>query len=56
MTEQEKLVLDKLVEAWNAFLLLDVEHPDDTAEFRYGIHALQNMILSRPTRREVNKS
>lgn len=51
LTPQEAIVLDQLASAWNAFLALDVEHPDETTEFRSSIHAAQNIVLSRPTRR-----
>ena len=47
----ERRVLDKLAEAWNAYLELSKAHPDQDAEFRHGIHALQHPIMARPTRR-----
>ncbi|KQX35322.1 hypothetical protein ASD04_14875 [Devosia sp. Root436] len=56
MTNEERAVMQKLVEAWNAFVALPVEHPDDANEFRFHIHALQNSLLSRPTRREWHDS
>lgn len=55
MTESEQIVLRKLVDAWNAFVALPVEHGDEVTEFRHGIHALQNQIMARPVRREVNR-
>lgn len=48
---QEQVVLDKLAEAWNAFTELGQANPDQDAEFRHGIHALQYQIMARPTRR-----
>lgn len=51
MTREEKDVIQELVQAWNAFLLLPVMHPDDTTEFRHLIHACQDKILSRVGRR-----
>ena len=51
MTEHEKAVLNHLVEAWNVFLSLPIEHPDDVTEFRRCIHSAQFMIMARPTRR-----
>lgn len=54
MTNLEKAALDRLIEAWNAFLLLPTEHADDVGEFRHGIHALQQMIMARPVRRQIN--
>lgn len=54
MTEQEKIVMDRLVEAWNAFVALPVEHDDDILEFRHGIHRLQEKVMARPVRRALN--
>lgn len=48
---QEQVVLDKLAEAWNAFTELGQAHPDQDAEFRHGIHALQYQIMACPARR-----
>jgi hypothetical protein len=56
MTDSEKIVLTKLVEAWNAFLALPIEHPDDMTEFRHGIHALQEKVLAREARRVMADS
>lgn len=55
MTEQELLVAAKLVETWNEFVKLPVEHPDDSAEFRHAIHDLQRQIMARPIRRDLKK-
>lgn len=54
LTPDEKLIAEWLGQTWNLFLALPVEHADDTAEFRHGIHHLQNMILARSGRREIN--
>lgn len=54
MTQEEREVFDRLVDAWNAFTRLPVEHDDDNDEFRHGIHALQRQIMARPTRRKMN--
>ena len=54
LTDLEREVVFKLVEAWNAYLLLPTEHPDDNAEFRLAIHTAQVQILARPGRREIN--
>lgn len=51
---QEAAVAHALADAWNAFLKLPVEHNDDIDEFRRAIHAAQNIVLSRPGRREIN--
>jgi hypothetical protein len=55
MTDLEQTVLSHLVDAWNAFLRLPIEHSDDIDEFRHGIHALQKQIMARPARRDINR-
>jgi hypothetical protein len=52
MTEEEELVMSSLVEAWNAYLLLPKQHPDDVAEFRHSLHELQRLIAIRAVRRD----
>lgn len=47
MTKKEKEVLDLSAELWNKFLQLDEIHPDDVPEFRFHIHALQNIVFAR---------
>lgn len=47
MTEQENKVIGLTRDMWNAFLELSVQSPDDTQEFRFHIHALQNIVLAR---------
>ncbi|TJW14333.1 MAG: hypothetical protein E5W82_10160 [Mesorhizobium sp.] len=53
MTPAEQEVLIALVNAWNKFVDLPIEHGDDLTEFRHGIHSLQHIVLMRPTRRAV---
>lgn len=55
MTEAEKHLVELLAEAWNAFVFMPIEHPCDRDEFCRGIHALQEKVLARPARREINK-
>lgn len=50
----ERAVLDALVNAWNLYLELSKAHPDQDAEFRHGIHALQHQIMARPVARMLN--
>ncbi|WP_432787767.1 hypothetical protein [Novosphingobium rhizosphaerae] len=47
-------MIDHLVNAWNAFVALPVEHPDDVSEFRRSLHHLQALILMRSGRRTMN--
>lgn len=55
MTEQEVRVLNMTKDAWNAFLQLPIQHPDDVNEFRIHIHALQNMIYAREGIRKMQQ-
>lgn len=47
----ERLVLDRLGEAWSEFLKLERQHPDELGEFRHGIHRLQGLVAMRVARR-----
>lgn len=51
MYPEEYLVIRHLNRAWNSFLRLPVQHPDDNDEFRHSIHNLQRMIAVREVRR-----
>jgi len=51
-TDEADLVKD-LGEIFNQFLLLPKEHANDAPEFCSAIHVCQNMILSRPARRQM---
>ncbi len=53
LTPAERRVVDRLVEAWNAFVELPREHNDDVTEFRHGIHRLQEKVMCRPIRRTI---
>jgi hypothetical protein len=53
LTEKELATVEALASAWNCFLKLPIEHPDDQAEFRRAIHCAQNIVLSRPARRSM---
>jgi hypothetical protein len=56
MTGQENKVLALTKEAWNEFLRLPEMHADDVNEFRYHIHAIQNIILAREGLRSLNET
>lgn len=56
MTEQEKAVIDASVALWNAFCALPIEHPDDVTEVRHAVHLIQDKVLARPARREMNRT
>ena len=53
LTNEEKAVLAALVVAWETFLKIPVEHADDKNDFRFHLHALQNLIAARPAFREI---
>ena len=55
ITKKEKIILNKLAEAWNEFLKLDIQNSDDITEFRYVIHFAQNIIMKRETVRNNKK-
>jgi hypothetical protein len=50
-TIQERIVVRLLAEAWNAFLALDRDHPDELIEMRSAIHRGQDLIAFRVARR-----
>jgi hypothetical protein len=53
ITPKEREVIDLLAEAWNAYLELPVEHPTHRQEFMFAIHQAQQLVLSRPTSRDL---
>lgn len=54
LTEEERLVLDKLAEAWNLYVKLPVQHPMHQQEFAHAIHAAQRLVMARPVSREYD--
>lgn len=56
MTEAELKALEATKDAWNAFLQLPVNiNEDDVRDFRFHIHALQNIILAREGSRALKR-
>lgn len=55
MTDQEKKVLELTKDVWNDFLKLPEQHKDDEHDFRFHIHALQNIVLAREGVRAMDK-
>lgn len=51
MGNQERIVLDALIKAWNTFVLLESTHPDDFSDFRRSIHECQRILAVRQLRR-----
>ena len=52
LTEQEGLIMDSLVKAWNNFLKLEKTHPCEINDFGDGIHKCQNVLMARVLRRD----
>lgn len=55
LTTTERRVLAALAAAWNIYLTLPVEHPNERGEFLRGIHDAQSRILGRPTYRLLRR-
>ena len=54
VSEGERKVVHLLAQAWNAFLELPNEHPDDCGDFRFTIRRAQGHVLMRLGRRQIN--
>jgi hypothetical protein len=50
LSPDERVVMDHLMAAWNAFTVLPSKHPDDVHEFRHAIHRLQHLVMIRQLR------
>ena len=48
---KEQECLDSLVDAWNIFVGLDRQHPDEVRDFADAIHAQQGLLSTRLARR-----
>lgn len=55
LTEKEGIVMDSLVDAWNAFVELEKQHPSEKDEFADGIHKCQLILGMRALRRYCPK-
>ncbi len=53
LTNPERQTIAKLAEAWNLFLALPSNHPDDMHDFRKAIHDAQRIIMARPAYRDL---
>jgi hypothetical protein len=52
MTEDEKLIMEKIVEVYGLFVKMEQTHPSDIQEWVDAIHALQGIIGMRILRRD----
>ena len=51
-TKQEQIVNDKLVDAWNEYLKLDITHPQHNGDFGGAIRQCQNVLQHKVLQRE----
>lgn len=56
LTEQEKAVLTMTAELWNELVKLPAPHGFDGAEHMRDIHDIQNRIMARVARRELDNA
>lgn len=49
----EDKTIQHLVDAWNQYQAVDNKHPDDLNDFRFHIHALQNLLYVHKYKMEV---
>lgn len=54
LTEEEKTILEMTAILWNALNDLPAQHDDDIHESRRDIHDIQNRVLARSARRELD--
>ena len=52
LTQLEGEVMDALITAWNKFVGLQRQHPDEQRDFADGIHKCQDLLAVRIARRE----
>lgn len=55
ITPEERNVIDKLAEAFNAFVKLPILHPMEREEFCHAIHAAQTIVMARPVQQSFNE-
>lgn len=54
LCKKELDVIDSLVKAWNAYIQLEVLHPDANKEFQDAIHKANLIVMARPVQRQFN--
>ncbi len=55
LNKEEDKVMNKILDAWNLFKKLPIQHPDDIQEFKLGIHIAQGILMQRVVRRDYPK-
>lgn len=53
LSSQERIVIDYLAEAWNAFIELPILHQSDREEFMRAIHQAQLLVMARPVQAQL---
>ena len=56
LSVEEKAVLDKLAEAWNAYIKIEPLHPEEISDFRHKIHSAQRIVMARPAFKQLGLS
>ena len=56
LTEQEAKIVQMFGDAWNEYLRLPVEHPNDQAEMCAAVHVCQRAVLARSGRRQFHSA
>ena len=55
VTKKEKKVCDLLIEAWNGYIKLEVQHPSEQTDFTNAIHTCQQLLAIRVARKSEPK-
>ena len=53
MSDAEKRIIKMTADLWNALVELECLHPDDIMEMKTSIHQIQECVMSRPVKREM---
>jgi hypothetical protein len=56
MTEDEDKIVELLGKAWNSYLALPDQHPQDQHDMLHAIHTAQRIVMARPTLRNMKAS
>ena len=55
LTQEEQIVMDKLLDSYTAFLALPKQHPNEIDEFVNAVHLIQGLLATRIVRRGFPK-
>jgi len=51
LTQDEQVVMDNIIETYNAFCKLERQHPDEGRDFTDAVHKMQSILALRIARR-----